>query len=145
MFAPELLSLIGGGLMGAITKMWAQSSADKQAIFERLIKSAQAENDFANAASKRSIGNGGEITRRIIILAVLFGVILAPFLLTLIQLPTVVQVDIPVKSFFGIFSWGGQTSFYELYGYLITPEIRISLLSLIGYYFGSSVCKRSNL
>jgi sterol desaturase/sphingolipid hydroxylase (fatty acid hydroxylase superfamily) len=143
--APEMLSLIGGGLLGAFIKIAAQNAADRQQITELLLKKAEFENLSKNDAAKRAPGKAGELTRRVIILAILFGVILAPFVLTLLQLPTIVQVETPARSFLGLFEYGGKTKFYQLLGYLITPEIRQSLLALIGFYFGCSAGKRTNL
>jgi hypothetical protein len=142
---PELLSLAFGSLTGFVFKLMAQNAADKQAVVEQLLKKGQFEDQAATNAANRATGKSGEWTRRLIIVAILFGVILAPFLLTIMQLPTIVQAETPERSFLGIFSWGGNTRFYELYGYLITPEIRQSLLALIGFYFGLSAGKRSNV
>lgn len=143
MISLELISLVGGGVLGAVIKLMAQNAADRQSLFENLIKKAQIEDTLNDNAAKRSQGKSGEWTRRLIIIFVLFGVILAPFILTLLQLPTIVQVTNPVRNLL-FFEWGGKTNFYELYGYLITPEIRQSLLALIGFYFGVSAGKRSN-
>lgn len=142
--SPEILSLAVGSVTGFIFKIMAQNAADRQQIVELLIKQAQVEDQLKDNAAKRAPGKSGEWTRRIIIIAVLFGVILAPFVLTILQLPTVVEITTPVRNFLGLFNWGGKTRFYELYGYLITPQIREALLALIGFYFGVSAGKRSN-
>lgn len=144
MLSLEMISLVGGAVFGGILKMMAQNAADRQQNFENLIKRAQVEDSLKDNAAKRATGKAGEWTRRFIIAVVLFGVILAPFLLTIFQLPTVVEVTTPIRSFFGIFEFGGNTKFYQLYGYLITPEIRQAVLAIVGFYFGVAAAKRSN-
>lgn len=140
----EILSLLGGAASGFIFKMMAQASADKQAQFEMWMKTLQAKDDSADKAAARvpASDKAGNWTRRIIVLCVLFGVILAPFVLALIDKPIVVEVESPVKQFLGIFSYGGKTLFYELRGYLMVSEIRTALLAIIGFYFGQGVAKR---
>ena len=144
--SPEIISLLAGSALGGVTKLMAQNAADRQANFANLIKANQVADTSRDDAAKRSSGKAGEWTRRGIILIVLFGVILAPFLLTIFQLPTVVETISQDKSFFfGLFHWGGGSRFYQIYGYLITPELRQSVLAIVGFYFGSSVAKRSNV
>ena len=133
LLSPEVISLVAGGAAGFIFKMMAQNAADRQQTTELLIKRQQAP------------GKSGEWTRRLIIIAILFGVILAPFVLSLLGKPVVVEVQTAVKSFLGIFNWGGNTRFYELSSYILIPEMRTALLAIIGFYFGNSAAKRSNL
>lgn len=145
MLSSELLSLFAGSLSGFIFKMMAQNAADRQQITELLIKRQQAADNSSDLAAKRAPGKAGEWTRRLIIVSVLFGVVLAPFLLALLDKPVIVEVQTAVKSFLGIFKWGGNTQFFELNSYVLIPELRSALLALIGFYFGNSVAKRSNV
>lgn len=139
----EIFSLVGGALSGFIFKMMAQNAADKQAQFEMFIKTIQAQDNSADLAVKRVPNDkAGNWVRRIIVLSVLFGVILAPFILALLDQSLVVEVQTPVKSFLGMFSYGGKTKFYEISGYLLSIEIRQALLAIIGFYFGNASAKR---
>lgn len=139
----EIASLIGGALSGFIFKMMAQNAADRQAQFTMMLQSIKAQDDSADAAAKRVPNDkAGNWIRRVIVLAILFGVILAPFILTLINKSTIVEVSSPTHSLFGIFTWGGKTRFFELKGYLLVPEIRSALLIILGFYFGQSTAKR---
>lgn len=146
MLFPEIFSLIGGSVTGFIFKMLAQMAADRQKTMELLIKKQQADDASSDLAAKRNPGKAGEITRRIIIVSILFGVILAPFILALLNKPVVIETVTPIRNWiFGLFSTGGITQFYELRSYVLIPEIRCALLALIGFYFGNSSAKRSNL
>ena len=145
LLSPEVISLVAGGAAGFIFKMMAQNAADRQQTTELLIKRQQAADESSDKAVQRAPGKAGEWTRRLIIIAILFGVILAPFVLSLLGKPVVVEVQTAVKSFLGIFNWGGNTRFYELSSYILIPEMRTALLAIIGFYFGNSAAKRSNL
>jgi hypothetical protein len=139
----EIISLIGGAASGFIFKMMAQAAADKQAQFEMWIKTVKAKDESADRAATRvPHDKAGNWIRRVIVLCVLFGVILAPFVLSLFNKSTIVEVETPVKSFLGLFSYGGKTLFYELQGYLMVSEIRTALLAIIGFYFGQATAKR---
>jgi hypothetical protein len=140
----EILSLVGGALSGFLFKMMAQRAADKQAQFEMWIKAVKANTEAADAAAKRVPNDkAGNWIRRVIVVSILFGVILAPFVLALMGKPVIVQIDLPVKEhLFGLISTGGKTRFYELGSYLLVPEIRQALLIILGYYFGNASAKR---
>jgi len=144
MIPMEVFTLLGGAASGFIFKMLAQQAADRQAQHEMWMKSIKVIDESADAAAKRVPNDAaGNWIRRLIVISVLFGVILAPFVLSLIGKPTIVEINIPVKSWlFGLFSSGGGVRFYEFFGYLISPEIRNSLLAIIGYYFGQASAKR---
>lgn len=139
----EILSLVGGAASGFIFKMMAQNAADKQAQFEMFIKTIQAQDNSADLAVKRVPNDkAGNWVRRVIVLSILFGVILAPFILALLDQSLVVEVQTPARSFLGMFSYGGKTKFYEISGYLLSIEIRQALLAIIGFYFGNASAKR---
>lgn len=140
----EIASLVGGALSGFIFKMMAQQAADRQAQFEMWIKTVQASDASQDLAAKRTPNDkAGNWIRRVIVLSILFGVILAPFVLAIMGLPVIVEIDLPVKQhLFGLWSSGGKTQFYELKSYLLVPEIRQALLMILGYYFGNSSAKR---
>jgi hypothetical protein len=139
----ELASLFGGALSGFIFKFMAQKLANQQAQFEMFIKAIQAKDDSADKAAKRDKSASGQWTRRLIVMAILFGVILAPFVLALIDKPIAVEIQTPVKDhLFGLWSTGGKTVFYELRSFLIIPELRAALLAIIGFYFGQGAAKQ---
>jgi len=139
----EIASLIGGAASGFIFKMMAQRAADDADRFNRMMDAIKAQDTSADNAIKRVPNDkAGNWIRRVIVLSVLFGVILAPFILTLINKPIITEVVTPTKSFLGLFDIGGKTLFYQMQGYLLIPEIRQALLAIIGFYFGQSTAKR---
>ena len=100
-----------------------------------LIKKQKAMDESADAAAKRT-GDAGAVVRRIIVVTVLFGVIIAPFILA--HSNEGVTVASNYSKWFGFVK---GTSYQTLHGYVILPEIRQTVLAIVGFYFGSSSVK----
>jgi hypothetical protein len=96
-----------------------------------LKKQAAADESHQKAATR-----GGEWVRRVIVCTVLFAVVVAPFILA--HSPEGVTVGQETKGFFGLF---GGVKYQTLNGYLILPEVRQTVLAIVGFYFGSSTIK----
>jgi len=131
----ELLAMLGGGASGFLFKLIGTMVNAQQANVDNLIKKQKASDLSANAAAKRT-GNGGNIVRRTIVITVLFGVIIAPFILA--HSNEGVTVANEYSKWFGLIE---GTSYETLHGYVILPEIRQTVLAIVGYYFGSSSVK----
>lgn len=139
----EIATLLGGAISGFVLKYMAQAAKDRQEQFEMFIKTIQASDASADKAMARDSSSAGQWVRRLIVIAILFGVILAPFILAMIGKPVIVEVSLPVKKhLLGMFSTGGKSVFYELNSYLLIPELRQSLMAIIGFYFGAGSAKR---
>ena len=76
----ELLAMLGGGASGFIFKLIGTMVTAQQNNVTNLIKKQKSSDESADAASKRT-GDGGAWVRRVIVVTVLFGVIVAPFIL----------------------------------------------------------------
>ena len=140
---PEFLTLIGSSLTGFLFRYLAEKRKDQKEMFERAMARSKRQDESADLAVKRVSVDAGKIIRRIIVVTILFGTILAPFILPFFDIPTVVEVTEKSGSFFGLF--GGDTSikFQEVYGYLFTEENRQILLTIVGFYFGNAAGKAS--
>tara|TARA_R100001082_G_C4290514_1_gene127975 strand:- start:1 stop:447 length:447 start_codon:yes stop_codon:yes gene_type:complete len=140
---PEFLTLIGSSLTGFLFRYLSEKRKDQKEIFERAMERSKRQDESANLAVQRVGVDAGKIIRRIIVVTILFGTILAPFILPFFNIPTVVEVTEKSGSFFGLF--GGDTSikFQEVYGYLFTEENRQILLTIVGFYFGNAAGKAS--
>jgi len=97
--------------------------------------------DTRNAAAKRATGSAGSWVRRFIVISIMFGVILAPFMATLLSIPVVLEVDQTKPILFGLFGSRKEKIFVESMGYVLIPEIRQALTAIIGFYFGQSTVK----
>ena len=122
----------------------AERAKERSRLFEMAMGTKKAEIEGANAAAKRVPVEFGKWIRRTIVICVLFGVILAPFILSLMGQSTIVQIEETGGSFlFGLFEGGTEIKFVELEGYLMVPEVRQTLTAIIGFYFGNASAKMS--
>tara|TARA_R110000796_G_scaffold133682_4_gene249302 strand:- start:4125 stop:4550 length:426 start_codon:yes stop_codon:yes gene_type:complete len=141
MIPTEILTLFGGSITGFIFKFMAARSKDNQKKFEMLMTRNKFAEETRNAAAKRATGAAGSWVRRFIVISIMFGVILAPFIATLLSIPVVLEVDNAKPILFGLFGTRPEKLFVESMGYVLVPEIRQSLTAIIGFYFGQSTVK----
>ena len=127
----ELLSLIGGGVSGFIFKLIGSMVERQAALTELVIKTQAAADDSADRADVRG-GPSGAWVRRIIVMAVLFAMIGAPFILSFFGISTFVEGEF--GGIFGLFT----AQFHEVKGFLLVSELRTALIAIIGFYFGQS-------
>jgi len=131
----ELIAMLGGGASGFLFKLIGTMVTSQQANVTNLIKAQKSADDSADAAAKRT-ADGGSWVRRFIVIVVLFGVVIAPFLLA--HSGEGVTVGKEYSKWFGLVS---GTTYETLHGYVILPEIRQTVLAIVGFYFGSSSVK----
>jgi hypothetical protein len=131
----ELLAMLGGGASGFIFKLIGTLVNNQAAVTKGLIEKQQASDASADAAAAR-VDSFGAWTRRIIVFTVLFGVIIAPFILA--HSDEGVTVATEYSKWFG-FSKG--VTYETLHGYIILPEIKTAIISIISFYFGSATVK----
>jgi len=142
MITTELLSLVGGGLVGFLFRFIAQKSQDQKEMFERLMASNKQTTENQNLAAQRVPLDVGKGVRQIIVLSTLFATFLAPFVLPFFGIPTFVEVDATQTNFLGPDML--KKYFVEINGYLFTSENRQILLSIIGFYFGSAAASNKS-
>ena len=133
---PELLAMLGGGASGFIFKLVGTLVQNQAALTKGLIEKQKASDESADAAAKR-VDTFGAWTRRIIVLTVLFGVIVAPFILANSESGVTIATD--YSNWFGIFK---GTNYQTLHGYIILPEIKTAVISIISFYFGSAAVSK---
>ena len=132
----ELLAMLGGGFSGFVFKLIGTMVQNQAAITEGLIKKQEASDKSADAAAAR-VDAFGAWTRRIIVLTVLFGVIIAPFILA--HSDEGVTVATEYSKWFGLMK---GTVYQTLHGYIILPEIKTAVISIISFYFGSAAVSK---
>ena len=131
----ELLAMLGGGVSGFIMKMIA-SQAQSQA---RLLEATLVKQKAADVSASQAAVRGGVWVRRLFVGFILFAVIVAPFILSLLNTPVTVEKEAAkgLLSFLGI----GGGGWLSLDGFVILPEVRQAMLAIVGFYFGSSQVK----
>ena len=135
------MSLIGGSIFGFIFKTMAEKRLDDKARFDRTLSLIDKRTEVADAAVDRVGIEAGKVVRRIIVLCILFGTIIAPFILPFFSIPTVVELEevrYAPLDFFGLFGTNNYTSFQAINGYLFTTENRQILVTIVGFYFGNA-------
>jgi len=139
MIPVELISMAAGSLTGFIFKFWAQRAKERHDNFQLALQGIEALEKSRNNAVERVPVDAGKWVRRLIVVSTLFGVIIAPFILSILDEPIYVQVDSMTTSFlFGLFGGTPETYFVRIDGYLMIPEVRQTLTAIVGFYFGSS-------
>ncbi len=130
----ELLSMLGGSVVGFVFRFMAMQAEAQASAVEGLIKAQGVADESADRAATR----GSVFGRRMLLVGILWVVALAPFIGSLIGIPTFVESDPAGWDFLGIFTGG----FTELKGIVLLEEFRVGLLACIGYYLGSSAVGR---
>ena len=135
----ELITMIGGGITGFIFRYMAERAKERAELWKYALDMKKAEDDSADRAVERVPVDVGKWVRRLIVIFILFGVIAAPFILALLGMPTIVQIETENPEwFFGLFGGGTEVLFVELKGFMIMPEVRQTLTALVGFYFGNA-------
>ena len=140
----ELITMAAGGLTGFIFRYMAERAKERAELWKFAINQKKAEDDSADKAAKRVPVDVGKWVRRAIVVCILFGVVLAHFILSLLGQSTIVEVETTGDEWlWGLFGGGSETIFVELEGYLMVPEVRQTLSAIVGFYFGnaSASCK----
>ena len=137
----EILTMFGGSVVGFFFKLVAKRAEMEQKRFEMLMKAQEAADKSADKAVKRVGIEAGKWVRRLIVISVLFGVILAPFIITFFNHPIVVEDIITKKVLWGLLGTKTEPVFVEIQGYLLVPEIRQALTAIIGFYLGQTTIK----
>lgn len=132
----ELLSLLGGSMAGFLMKFIGVQQANADNALKRLLDKQAVFDKSADDAAGRS---KGVWVRRIIVFMILFAVVVAPFIAGWLEFGTTVEQ----VARGGLAGWLGfsRPSWETVQGFVILPEVRSSLLAIVGFYFGSSQVK----
>jgi len=141
----EAISMLGSTALGGVMKMWSQSQADKAEQHKMMLQANQQVQEGIDSARAYQNPNAAWIRRFIVVTAMLSGigiVFLAPLLNQVTNIP--IEVTQGSKFLFGIFdSTHTVTEYLTLEGW-VTPEwLPVSIMNIIGFYFGSAAMTRS--
>jgi hypothetical protein len=116
-------------------KLIAAQMQNQAALFEQTIKKQEVADASADAAAQRG-GASGPWVRRFIVVATMFAVIAAPFIVAFTDIGVSIQKD--TSFLFGLIK---GAKWETITGYVILPEVRQTALAIVGFYFGSSQVK----
>ena len=141
--SPDFLSLLTGSATGFLFKAMAERRQHDHERFMQAMGKAEKENEHADAAVQRVGIDAGKLVRRFIVLCIMFGTILAPFIIAYSDgVTTVVEHESTVyKSWdlLGLFGEEKVRTYTPVEGYLYTEENRQILVTIVGFYFGTAV------
>jgi hypothetical protein len=108
-------------------------------MFEMAMGANKQTTDNQDKAAQRVPLDMGKNVRRIIVLACLFAVVAAPFVLPFFGISTFAEfTQTQPSSFFGMIPETTKKYFVEIPGYLFAEENRQVLLAVVGFYFGTA-------
>jgi hypothetical protein len=138
----ELLAMLGGSLSGFVMKLIASQAEAQKEQFNRMLQKQGVADDSADRAANRD-GQAGAVVRRTIALCTLFAVIFAPFMMAFFNEPVTIEAGKAGGLFGSLFGnmFSKGNGWIELQGYVLLPEVRQTMLALVGFYFGSSQVK----
>jgi choline-glycine betaine transporter len=85
------------------------------------------------------------MVRQFIVVSVIFSIVISPFVMALLGIPTYLQVDYQDGGdILGFVAEKTKTAFVEISGNLITTEIRQCLIAITGFYFGSAAASNKS-
>ena len=138
----EFISLIGSSLIGFLFRSNAERRKEQAEVFNRILDANKATNENHNAATERVSISAGKWVRRGIVITILFGTIIAPFVLPFFEIPTMIEIEETKRQWWDIFGLAGTyttTIIEPVDGYLLLKENRQILISIVGFYFGNAV------
>ena len=141
--SPDFLSLLTGSATGFLFKAIAERRQQDHERFMQAMGKAEKENEHADAAVQRVSIDAGKLVRRFIVLCIMFGTILAPFIIAYSDgVTSVVEHEATVYKpwdLLGLFGEEKVRTYTPVEGYLYTEENRQILVTIVGFYFGTAV------
>lgn len=139
MIPMEMVSLLGGTLVGGLLKLWGMKQQSQLQQNNMLLKMAGVQLD--DRANTRAWDNDKiQFTRRVIALSVVFSVIVMPKIMhAFFGVPIVYGYEEIDKGFLFFTPDVTKTVWHEIKGIPITPIDIHSTMAIIGLYFGGSI------
>ncbi len=140
MFGLPIEAVVGmvSGLGGFIMKLQAQKIANQQEVLKMSLQKQEANNESADRASKR----GTPFLRKFAAMTVLTVAFVGLFVVAFFpNVPVTIIYEAPIKSFLGLFDYGGGLEAVEVSGYAIPEWFKYSVISIIHFLFGTGAAK----
>lgn len=141
MIPTEVLTFAASNLIGGVLTIWSKSVQHKKELLEMKLNEA----GFIERTKKEAWIRGGPVTRRIIVLSVMFAVFIAPFLIKLVMPELPIYYAYTEEKGRWIFGLIGPSmehlKYIEMKGFVILPVHTQMASAIGGYYFGVAAVK----
>lgn len=129
--------MLGGGITGFVMRLVASQAEAQGRALDAMLSKQEAVDASADKAAARG---AGVWVRRLIAVSILFAVIIAPFIVSLINVPLAIEKE----STGGLLSllFGKSNGYINVEGFVLLPEVRQGMLALLSFYFGSAMVRR---
>lgn len=138
----EAISMLGSTVLGGVMKMMGQAQQDKADQWKQMMAQNKQTEEFVDAARQMQNPNAAWIRRFIVVLAMSGGLGIV-FMAPLLDHPTNVPIQVTEGFKFWLFDFTSTvTKYIQLQGF-VTPEwLPVSIMNIIGFYFGSAAMQR---
>ncbi len=131
-----------GGALTWISSMRKESHERQMAIIDKMRDTAKDADDSADKAAARDQSEAGRRVRQLIIMALIFSFVVAPFIFAWTPIPVAVERT----QTHGGFLWGlipeyTRQAVEYARGFYIPSEFRVAFMSIVGFYFGRSAAR----
>lgn len=138
----EAISMLGSTVLGGVMKMMGQAQQDKADQWKQMMAQNKQTEAFVESARQMQNPNAAWIRRFIVVLAMSGGLGIV-FMAPLLDHPTNVPIQVTEGFKFWLFDFTTTvTKYIQLQGF-VTPEwLPVSIMNIIGFYFGSAAMQR---
>ena len=138
----EAISMLGSTVLGGIMKMMGQAQQDKADQWKQMMAQNKQAEQFVESARQMQNPNAAWIRRFIVVLAMTGGlgiVFLAPAMDTVTNVPVTTTEGFK----FWLFDFTRPvTTYVPLKGFVTPDWLPVSIMNIIGFYFGSAAMQR---
>lgn len=141
----ELLTMLGSGLLSGFLTIWSQSIKAKQATFHMAVQRYKAESE-ERAEIRSNTNTAFVFTRRTLAIMAMFAVVVWPKIVAVFWPDihvTVGYTEFHPGWLFGLLPSSQAIAWKEAHGLVLTPLDTNLMASIVGLYFGGSICKNS--
>jgi len=140
----ELLPLIGGGIFGAVVKLFSMSMENKANLHKQTMEAFSARDKQVQHLNETAVNNKGfSFTRRVIALAITSIIVVIALVPYSEGINVMTEVTTGSSYLFGLVDTREtQEVWHTLKGLVILPVVSSSFQAVVGAYFGASIASK---
>jgi len=140
----ELLPLIGGGIFGAVVKLFSMSMQNKAEQHKQTMEAFSARDKQIQHLNQTATTNKGfSFTRRVIALAITSIIVIIALVPYDQGINVLTEVETGSSYLFGLIDTTKTTEVWKtLKGLVILPVVSSSFQAIVGAYFGASIASK---